>query len=94
MSFDGEYKLESPVFDTIPDAWNYGNELGSKWYFYPFHFVVTESGKTIRDTPNQLEEFDNISVKKVASIFNNTNKMLDDKKLNADCDQFISYLVD
>ena len=48
MSFDGEYQIEHPIFNTIEDAWKYSSELGSKWYFYPFHFVVSESGKTIQ----------------------------------------------
>jgi hypothetical protein len=40
MAFDGEYKREAPMFDEIEDAWEYANDLGSKWYFYPFSFVV------------------------------------------------------
>jgi len=40
MSFDGDYQTEKPEFDTIEEAWEYSNDLGSKWYFYPFHFVT------------------------------------------------------
>jgi hypothetical protein len=50
MSFDGEYKKESPIFDDIDKAWNYADDLGSKWYFYPFVFL-TNSKKTIAESP-------------------------------------------
>ena len=58
MGFDGEFQTERPVFDTIEDAWEYSNDLGSKWYFYPFHFVVTDSLLTVKSAPEpRTEEF-------------------------------------
>ena len=69
MSFDGEYQTERPVFESIDDAWEYSNDLGSKWFFYPFHFVVTEFGKTIRSTGQFLEHLEGLRVKTVAKIF-------------------------
>ena len=51
MSFDGEFKAERPVFESAQDAWEYSNDLGSKWYFYPFHFVVTDSLITVIEAP-------------------------------------------
>ena len=57
MSFDGATQLENPDFKTVDDAWEHSNNLGSRWFFYPFHFVVTASGKTIKDTPNLLKRF-------------------------------------
>ena len=32
MSFDGETKTERPIFETEDQAWEYANDLGSKWY--------------------------------------------------------------
>ena len=55
MSSDGEIQIERPLFDTLGAAWEYSGDLGSKWYFYPFHFVVTETHKTIVDAPWGLE---------------------------------------
>ena len=57
MAFDGETMHERPEFDTPADAWEYSGDLGSKWYFYPFHFVTTASGKTIVESPDMLEFF-------------------------------------
>jgi hypothetical protein len=50
MSFDGDFQRERPMFETIDEAWAYSNNLGSKWIFFPFHFVV--SGNKIVDGVN------------------------------------------
>jgi hypothetical protein len=51
MSFDGETKKEGS-FESIDDAWEHANNMGSKWYFYPFSFV--SKGKTVVSTPDPL----------------------------------------
>lgn len=74
LSFDGEYKRERGPFDSVEAAWQYANDLGSKWYFYPFVFVASESGKTIRETPRGLERFKGQRVATVAAIFARISK--------------------
>lgn len=88
MSFDGEYQTERPEFDTVEDAWDYSNNLGSKWYFYPFNFVILN--KTIIDTPDNLNRFKNKRIKTTARVF----KKLSDNPLmgNADINDFIYNL--
>ena len=54
MSFDGETKIESPIFDDENAAWEYDSDIGSKWYFYPFRFLVTPSHKTIIAVCNRV----------------------------------------
>ena len=54
MSFDGDYVTEGE-FKTIDDAWKRSEVMGSRWFFYPFHFVLTSSGKTIADSPYGIE---------------------------------------
>lgn len=54
MAFDGDTKLESPVFTDISSVWQYSSDIGSKWYFYPFCFAVTDSGKTVIDVPDEV----------------------------------------
>lgn len=90
MSFDGEFKIERPEFNSIEAAWEYSNDLGSKWVFYPFHFVVTESGKTVRDCPEDLETFNNLRVKTVAEIFNRTSKI--DAAQGVSLEKFVDLL--
>lgn len=69
MSFDGDTQLERPEFKTIEEAWYYANDLGSKWYFYPFVFIVTNSGKTIKDATCPLEFLINCKIKTVERRF-------------------------
>lgn len=72
MSFDGEFKMESPVFESIEKAWQHSEDIGSRWYFYPFHFVVSESGKTVKAAPYMLEYMAGMRVATVAKIFSKT----------------------
>lgn len=70
MAFDGEYKTEKQ-FKTVQECWEHSNNIGSRWYFYPFHFVVTDSGKTILDSPYRLENLNRKRVKVICEIFKN-----------------------
>lgn len=69
MSFDGEYVTEKPEFETVQDAWEYENDLGSKWFFFPFPFVVTETKLTIVDSPEMLDVFNGKRVKTIQNLF-------------------------
>lgn len=90
MAFDGEYVTERPEFKWINNAWEYANDLGSKWYFYPFHFII--KNETIKDTPIHLEYFKNKRIKTVQKIFNRVSK--NPELEGCDPDQFIFALVD
>lgn len=39
FSIDGEYQKEKE-FDTIEEAGRYINNIGSRWFFYPFPYIV------------------------------------------------------
>jgi hypothetical protein len=56
MSFDGDYVVEKTGFKSIEDAWKHSEDMGSRWYFYPFHFVVTTKGQIVKDCPEILNE--------------------------------------
>lgn|SRR6056300_926710 len=90
MAFDGDYVTERFKFESIEDAWEYSNDLGSKWYFYPFHFVV--ANQTIRDTPDQLRYFNNKRIKTIKKIFNQLSKK--PELIGADVDNFMFALID
>src|SRR3990167_2979868 len=74
MSFDGDYQRERPEFETVQAAWEYSNDLGSKWFFYPFHFVVSASGKTVVDAPDILKHFCGMRVATIAKRFAEMSK--------------------
>jgi hypothetical protein len=90
MSFDGDYITETLKFESIKNAWEYSNDLGSKWYFYPFHFVI--KNLTIKDTPDQLEYFKNKRIITVCRMFHLISK----KELAKNCsiDQFVRVIID
>ena len=89
MSFDGEYKREPWKFESVDKAWEYSNDLGSKWFFYPFHFVV--KGKTIAAAPYQLEWLENKRLSTVVKLFNEASKH--DDTQNIDVDGFVWFLA-
>ena len=68
MTFDGDYVTEGE-FASVEDAWERADDMGSRWYFYPFHFVTTESGKTVKDAPELLAHLKGVRVKEVARHF-------------------------
>ena len=90
MSFDGAYQRENPEFNTIEKAWDYSNDLGSKWFFYPFHFVV--KNETIKDAPELLEWTKNKRIKTVAKIFNDLSAK--DSMIDADCEDYMFALLE
>jgi len=92
MSFDGETKTERPIFETVDDAWECANDIGSKWYFYPFYFVVSDSGQTIKDASYPLDCFIGKRVKTVSGIFASANKKLGENDRCVSVDVF-SYIV-
>jgi hypothetical protein len=63
MSFDGDY--------------NYSNDLGSKWYFYPFHFVTTSSGKTVIEGGQFMNHLEGLRVKTVSKHFKEVSERPD-----------------
>ena len=87
VSFDGAKVIER-VSGTIDECWDHCNDLGSKWYFYPFSFVVSE--KTIIDTCENLEHFKGLRIKTVlkrfATVFEST------KDLELDAEQYLFEL--
>jgi hypothetical protein len=91
MSFDGETKTEQPVFGNVQDAWEYAGNLGSKWFFYPFTYIVTESGKTIKETPHGLEFLKGKRVKTIQKMFKRASTHTEMQ--DADVDIFINYLT-
>lgn len=51
VGLDGHFVKDSE-HETIEDAENASADLGSKWYFNPFHVIV--KGQTIKETGGSL----------------------------------------
>ena len=90
MSFDGEFQRERPTFETINDTWEYNNNLGSKWYFYPFRFVATE--KTIISTPPELNFFNGKRIKTVQKKFRELFTLIESRGVDVGIDEYTFLL--
>lgn len=101
MSFDGSFVNDS-THTTIDSAENMSAEMGSKWYFYPFHFIV--SGSTIKETGAGLINiethkpyleilFKGKRLKTVVKEFKKANKFCLENDIQADCYEFEEILI-
>lgn len=84
MSFDGDYHREAPCFEIIDKAWEYCNDLGSKWFFYPFCFVV--SGNKVVDAYPLGDRFIGRFLKTIKHEFKHYSEK--DELQNADPESF------
>ena len=69
MAFDGDFIIERPCFESVDAAWSYADGMGSKWFFYPFYFVVSGSGKTVVSAPDGLKKFEHMRMASVVKRF-------------------------
>jgi len=91
MSFDGSTKLEEPQFKTLEEVWSYADSIGSNWYFYPFYFAVSNSGKTVIDAPFTLEFMNGMRVATVSRMFKETCEK--EAAKDADINEFLNLLI-
>lgn len=78
MSYDGDFVIEDnrrDNFKTVADAWKFGHDMGSRWFFFPFWFVTGATGKMIVDAPNGLERFRGKRVSTVTQEFKSLSEL-------------------
>lgn len=83
MAFDGDYQTESPEFENIDDAWTYAGDLGSKWFFYPFAFVLNQAGEVV-GTPELMQHLEGLTLEDVASHFKEVAAMPEAQNVNTE----------
>lgn len=93
MSFDGDFVKETTK-KTIEECWERSNDMGSRWYFYPFHFVVTESLKTIVDVPDTLDNLKRRKVSTIRKLFQELSKLPENDRCTVDDFVFQLSLID
>lgn len=84
MSFDGDYVRENGSFKTIQEAWDYAGDMGSKWFFYPFIFIVNEDDRVIADAATPLEWTIGMPIGDVKASFSSYSEGVEDKDMGAD----------
>lgn len=85
MSFDGDRKEEPEQFENTDDAWSYAGNLGSKWFFYPFHFVIDQAGE-IAAAPELMQHLEGMTIEDVAAHFKEISEQPEAR--NVDAEQF------
>ena len=59
LAEDGDYVVEKSQ-KTVDDCCKQSANMGSRWYFYPFHFIIKDNGKVslnqrIIEPPDQID---------------------------------------
>jgi hypothetical protein len=69
---DGDWVTDYAGCKTIDEVWDRVDNQGSKWFFYPFYFVITDergytlSTQRIVAAPDNLEHLVGKSIKRVS----------------------------
>jgi hypothetical protein len=100
FAFDGYYVTDSE-HETIEDARETSEDLGSKWFFYPL--TVIASGQTVKETGGAFyntqtgacllsEKLKGKRVKTVCKILSEASKK--PELIGCEWDEFESYLLE
>lgn len=77
------YQTEPYEFSKVQDAWEHAAVIGSKWYFYPFGFVVDQS-ETVVGAPDLMTHLEGLSLDGVARHFKEVSLTPEARNVNAD----------
>ena len=100
MAFDGQFITDSE-HETLEELEYSLQNLGSKWYFYPWSFAV--KGQTVKESYGQFvnmktgictisEIFNGKRLKTVSKIFDKLSKK--EEAQNVNCNDFESLIID
>jgi hypothetical protein len=103
MAFDGEFIRDS--IGTLEDCLNRSADMGSKWFFYPFHFIVTmgngkviETGSGLIDMKTeesyQSKLFKGRKLLTVQKVFKDLYKQAESEGLQLDALEYEKYMID
>lgn len=73
VTFCGAHVTEG-YFESISAAWDRSIDMGSRWYFYPFHFVLKDligvSGDSVVvSAPDCLKHYEGRDFREVQEVF-------------------------
>lgn len=102
MTFDGDFVNDFK--GTIKECENVSADMGSKWYFYPFHFIVTEKG-TVMSAGGSLVNmktkeyymdrlFLKRNIKTIQKKFKEAQKFLKSESIEVDATGFEEVLIE
>ena len=91
VSFDGDYVTEGSEFKTVDDAVDRNEDMGSRWFFYPFRFVTGPRGRII-ETCLGLELFTNRNIDTVSRILEQASGYAEAEGMDAE--EYVSFIQD
>ena len=98
MAPDGKYQVEHNIFtkdklfESIEDARKRSGDMGSRWYFYPYHFVVNSTLSTIVESPDgPLSFLAGEKIKQVQKMFKRASEKSDAEGM--DIEEFEFFLA-
>lgn len=76
---DGDYVTEKPR-KTVDECIKQSAEMGSRWFFYPFHFIIKDNGRVdmnqrVIEAPDGMEFLKGISLKNAIEHIKETAEM-------------------
>jgi len=79
ISPDGDYVTELPK-ETIDECGDQSANMGSRWFFYPFHFIIKDNeqvnmNQRIVESPYGMEFLNGLSLKKAIQHIKENTKM-------------------
>ena len=92
MSFDGASVCEAN-FRTISKAWEHNGDMGSRWIFYPFRFIVSHCGATVLDTDDRLSFLSHRRLSTVRKFFERVSKLPEAQGMNFDEYNSLLYTI-
>ena len=99
MAHDGKWQVEHNIFsddklfDSVEDAWKHSNDMGSRWFFFPYHFVVNSTLSTVVESPcDPLNFLARKRIKKVQKMFKKASEYPDAEGMEVD--EFMFFLAE
>lgn len=93
MTFNGDYVIADRRhgnFNSVDDAWEYAEDMGSLWFFYPFRFIVNEFMNTIVSAPYEMEYMEGRRLQTITDFFKRIAGLPEAADIN--CEEFPSLL--
>lgn len=82
MSFDGDTILDG-TGKTVEELIHRSADMGSKWFFYPFHIITTERGM-IKDLYGANKQFQGRYLKTIKQIWHDFSKRNETEGMDAE----------
>lgn len=102
MTFNGDFVKD--FTGTIEECKNISTDMGSKWYFYPFHFIITKKGTVMNaggslvNTKTKEYYMDRLflkrNIKTIQKKFKEAQKFLESENIQVDGIGFEEVLIE